>query len=234
MKSRALLAVLALSLFASSAEAQYSDMFDGYQPSREWLSLSLGLGAYQPDVGNSSFEQIFGDEKGPYITGGIDFRVFRLGDFAALIASAHIGSARYSGRACGFAGGVLDCDNRIDETTMLRIFPIPVMVGATVDALAKKWRVPFYFTGRLGLDSVFYGTKSGGQRDAAGTSLGLRWEAEVDLELDFLERRAQRSLDDQWGINHSYLYFKIFGSTAASKLPVGTKLAWAGGLGFVF
>ena len=56
----------------------------------------------------------------------------------------------------------------------------------------------------------------------------------MNLELDFLERRAQRKLDEEWGINHTFLYFRIFGSTAASKLPVGTKFAWAGGLGFVF
>src|SRR5690606_3627455 len=100
-------------LFASSASAQFSDMYDGYQPTREWFALSLGIGAYQPNVGNGSFEQIFGDEKGPYITGGIDFRVLRFGEIAALLASLHMGSARYSGRACDFAGGTVDCENRV-------------------------------------------------------------------------------------------------------------------------
>jgi hypothetical protein len=233
MKRLAPLLFLAVSALTSSARAQYSDEYDGYQPTREWFALSLGAGAYKPNVGNSSFEQIFGDEKGPLLTGGLDFRIFRLGDLAVITAGAHQAWARYSASACNVTDGGLDCDNRVDEKTMLRIFPLSVLGGITVDVLAKKFRVPFYFTGRIGLDTVFYGTKTGGVRDAAGTSLGLRWEAEVALELDFLERRAQRALDDEWGINHSYLFFRLLGSTASTMLPVGTKLAWAAGIGFI-
>jgi hypothetical protein len=234
MKLALPLAFVALSLFAASANAQYSDEYDGYHPSREWFALSLGAGAYTPNVGNDSFRQIFGSEKGPLVTGGVDFRVFRIGDIAVLTAGAHMAWARYSASACAVTTAGLDCDNRVDETSMLRLFPLSVLGGLTVDGLARKYRIPFYFTGRLGLDSVFYGTRTGGERDAAGVSFGLRWEAEVALELDFIDRRSQRSLDDEWGINHTYLFARILGSTAASQLPVGTKFAWAAGLGFVF
>ncbi|NLY94276.1 MAG: hypothetical protein GXY23_09615 [Myxococcales bacterium] len=234
MRLPALLAVVLLSSLASTASAQYSDEYDRYSPTREWLSLSLGVGTYRPNVGSDVFRDVFGKDKGPLLTGGIDFRLFRLGDFAAFTVGAYQSWARYEARACAFDEGVVDCDNRASERTMLRIFPLSVLAGLNIDVLARKFRVPFYFVGRIGLDSVFYGTRTGGERDAAGTSIGLRWEAEVDLELDFLERRAQRTLDDEWGINHTYLLFKIYGSTAQSMLPVGTKIAWVAGLGFVF
>ena len=40
-----------------------------------------------------------------------------------------------------------------------------------------------------------------------------------------------RNLDDEWGINHSYLLFELFGSTADFG---GSSLAWTGGLGLTF
>lgn len=236
MRTLVLSSLIALLWFNTSrAEAQYSDEFDGYFPSNEYFSLGLGLGMYVPNVGNDSFSQIFGKDRGPYLTGDIDFRVLRLKDFGVFTLGAHMGWARYGADACGVdEGGGTDCSNTVDEATVLRIFPLSALAGLTIDILARKWRVPFYFTGRVGLDSVFYSAKTGGVRDAAGVSFGFRWEAELALELDFLDRRAHRSMDDEWGINHSYLFAKIFGSTASTLLPVGTRIAWVAGLGLVF
>lgn len=217
------------------ASAQYSDEFDGYYPSREIFSIGIGAGMYVPNVGNDSFRDVFGKDRGPYLTGDLDFRVLRLKDFGVFTLGAHMGWARYGANACGIddSGGT-DCSNTVDEETVLRIFPLSVLAGLTVDMLARKWRVPFYLTGRVGLDTVFFSAKTGGVRDAAGASFGFRWEAELALELDFLDRRAHRTLDDEWGINHSYLFAKIFGSTASTLLPVGTRIAWVAGLGLVF
>jgi len=227
--------LVALVAAPERAEAQYSDEFDGYYPSREIFSAGIGLGMYVPNVGNDSFREVFGKDRGPYLTGDLDFRILRLKDFGVLTLGVHMGWARYGADACGIdETGAPDCSNTVEEETVLRIFPLSALAGLTFDMLARKWRVPFYVTGRVGLDSVFYSAKTGGIRDAAGASLGLRWEAELALELDFLDRRAQRSLDDEWGINHSYLFAKIFGSTASTLLAVGTKIAWVAGLGLVF
>ena len=46
--------------------------------------------------------------------------------------------------------------------------------------------------------------------------------------------RAARNLDEEWGINHSFLFFELswFHPTDDS-LPIGDN-SWAAGLGFVF
>ena len=65
-------------------------------------------------------------------------------------------------------------------------------------------------------------------------SLGLRWGAQVALELDFINPQRARVLDDEWGINHTMLFVELFGSTAESKLTLGTNLSWLAGLGMTF
>ncbi|MBC7171171.1 MAG: hypothetical protein H5U40_02025 [Polyangiaceae bacterium] len=123
---------------------------------------------------------------------------------------------------------------RTDEQAELRLFPLTAMASLRIDVLARQFRVPFVFTPKLGLDAIFYKSTIGTLTEAKNASLGLRWAVEIAFELDVLERRAARSLDEEWGINHTFLFFQIFGSTAQSNLPVGDSFAWTAGLGFVF
>ena len=102
-----------------------------------------------------------------------------------------------------------------------------------IDALPRHLSIPLVLTGKLGLDTVFYDIKGGGQ-SARGFSIGLRWAAQIALELDFINPRRARALDEEWGINHSTLYLELFGSTADSAMNVGNNFAWAIGLGLTF
>ena len=42
-------------------------------------------------------------------------------------------------------------------------------------------------------------------------------------------------MDEEWGINHSFLFFELFGFEPSGKsLAVGDDLTWTAGLGFMF
>ena len=68
-------------------------------------------------------------------------------------------------------------------------------------------------------------------------AVGPRFAGKVSLELDFLEPRAARQLDEEWGINHSEFFFEAYYSMAgdlmSGQLPV-SGWGWAIGLGFTF
>ena len=73
-----------------------------------------------------------------------------------------------------------------------------------------------------------------GDSVGSGRSIGLRWGVTFALELDFIEPRAARRLDEDWGINHSYLFVELYGSLLGSSIPMRDAFTWSAGLGLTF
>ena len=218
---------------ASAAEAQsvYSDAYNRRSESPENFAFELRIGAYSPDVGNDAFDRVF-DDLGPMVALELDYYPFRIPFVGLVGAGLQMGWARYTGPGCVDA----ECTPPDDESTVnqelkFRIFPITPMAALRVDVLARKLDVPLVFVGKVGLDAIFYTIDNGSEREASGSRFGLRWAAQAALELDFIAPHRARALDDEWGINHSYLFFELYGSTASF---VGTHLAWTAGLALTF
>ena len=58
--------------------------------------------------------------------------------------------------------------------------------------------------------------------------------AQLALDLATFEPGGARALDEEWGINHTYLFGEVFYFTPTSKsLDLGTT-TWLLGLGLVF
>jgi hypothetical protein len=110
-----------------------------------------------------------------------------------------------------------DCDNRSDEREKLTLLPLTIMAILKVDVLARELGIPLVITGKLGLDTIFWRSRRGGDSQGSGRSLGLRWGVMFALELDFIEPRAARRLDEDWGINHSYLFMELYGSLLGTR-----------------
>jgi hypothetical protein len=87
------------------------------------------------------------------------------------------------------------------------------------------------FTPKFGLAYTRFRSKSGGSTDGSGGRIGFQWGIQAALELDIFEPRAARSLDEEWGINHSYLFFELYGVQVNNPIDVGTDLGWVAGLG---
>ena len=221
--------VIAISLFAPSALAQFGEYDIEEEPigSSEWASFELHVGVYQPDR-NDAFGDFFSGDRGPKVGGELDLVPFRIPYVGRVGMGIQPGWARYSGNTLDDAG------QETDESTSLKIYPIPIMGVLQIDTLAREFSIPFVFTGKIGLDLVPW-SADGGIADGSGFAIGLRWGAQVALELDFIEPKKARSLDDEWGINHTYIFFEAYGSTAKdSGFELGDNFAWDMGLGFVF
>ncbi|MFW5921461.1 MAG: MXAN_2562 family outer membrane beta-barrel protein, partial [Polyangiales bacterium] len=191
------------------------------------------LGPYTPKE-PSEFDGFSGD-RGPMLTTEVDFIIWRIPYVGPIAAGARFGWARYKGPAVDASG------MNTGEKTKLNIFPFSALAVLRIDVLARELDVPILLTGKVGLDVIPWKSKTGGSSvDPFGddaVSLGLVWGGQVALELDFLEPRAARRLDEDWGINHSFLFFELFGSTAGAAsgdtLDLSEKLTFAMGLGFV-
>jgi hypothetical protein len=208
---------------------------DAYRPrwrftTPERFALELRGGPYQPNAG-AAFDDFFGSDPGLLWAAELDYFVWSQRGIGHLGIGFGGGWAGYDGRATTESG------TSTGESSTLTLIPLNLMGVYRLDVLDAQFGVPFVFAAKLGMDAIPWRTSTGNTRDASGISLGLRWALQVALRLDFLDRSAARTLDEDWGINHSQLFFEVFGSNAGyggNSLKAGTPAAWTAGLAFIF
>ena len=166
------------------------------------------------------------------IAAELDYHLFRIPYLGPILIGARLGWVEWTGRA-----RAADGNTNVGDTG-LSLVPITALVGWRIDGLARHLHFPLIFTPKFGLDMGYYQTGTSGVTQQDGWSVGLMYGAQIALELDFLDVRAAQHLDEEWGINHTEVFFELFGSTMGSftdrQLPLGSGLAWAAGLGFNF
>lgn len=198
-------------------------------PTPEGFTFELRVGGYQPSFGGR-FSENFGGDIGPFIGAELDIHIWRVPYLGPLAVGLSFGWAEWDG--AGRRAGTSQASGR----TGLSMINFNALAVWRIDGLARHLHVPIVLTGKIGPDFGYWET---GESRTIGTgfSIGLRWAAQIALELDFLEPRAARRLDDEWGINHTEIFFELFGSTMGehtTQLELGTPLAWVVGLGMTF
>ncbi len=240
---------IVLTLAAQDIAHAYEAPFIEYDrvnvESPEWFNLEFRGGPYVPGVGNSSAKDIFGSDKGLLWAIEVDLLFLRIPYVGQLGAGLGFGWSGYKAKALKASGTgstpEMTTDSsgnstfaRSGESTDLTLLPLTSQAILLVDGLSRELQIPLIFIGKLGMDSVFWNTNTGVRDDADGIALGLRWGLQVGLELDFLDRDSARMLDEEYGMNHTRLFFELYGSKAGSQkhsLPVGDT-TFALGLAF--
>ncbi|MBN1652182.1 MAG: hypothetical protein JXA30_00220 [Deltaproteobacteria bacterium] len=195
--------------------------------SPERFALELKIGPYVPEVGSDRFEEIYRDDSGLMLAFQLDVVAFRLKDILYLNAAGGIGYADYTGPARD-----VDTDKTTGEEANFDMIPLSLLGVLRCDALARLLEIPFIFTGKLGYIWFIWDDEKGNADIADGISHGLLWAAQIALDLDFFDRGAARMLDDEWGINHSFIFFEVYGTNTYEGLPLD-ETTWSAGLGFV-
>jgi hypothetical protein len=191
-------ALLAVLVLPKAAEARAPDTFEEMYAkptvieSPQWYALELKLGPYKPAAGGSAFSDTFGKDRGWLLGLELDFVLWANYDAKALLA--------------GDSGG------RSGETTEFTIYPMSALAVLRIDTLARQLNVPLLLTGKIGYDFVRWIAETGSRTDGDGLKKGLRWAAQAGLELDFFDRSSARALDEEFGINHTFLFFEYFES----------------------
>jgi hypothetical protein len=224
------LALAALASSAQGASAQLDD--DLIPPARDFVSperfgFEFHIGPYHPEFGDPVIEDFFKDDSGNLVALELDVIGLRLEDTLYLGGGGGIGWAKFSGKAVDEMG------EATSEETELEIAPLDLIGVLRIDALPRRWSIPFIFTGKLGYRWMYWTFETGGTDEADGWSLGFLWAGQIALDLDTFEPSAARRMDEEWGINHSFLFFEISGFEPNSdSLPIGDT-TWSAGLGFI-
>lgn len=197
--------------------------------SAERYIVELRGGPYFPNVTNPAYEKYFGKDSGPFLGFQLSYIAYRVPEIAYATIGGGFGWASLTGAASSVQG-----DMAVDEETSMVIFPITAIASLRFDVLTRKLHVPFILTGKIGWQWAHWDTNTGTKNDAAGWSLGPVFAAQIALDLDVFDSSAARSLDEEWGINHSFLFFEVADFVTTDKsLEIG-GLNWLLGLGFNF
>jgi hypothetical protein len=194
--------------------------------SPERFAFEARIGPYHPDLG-SSFDTFFSDDDGPLMALELDVIGYRLDDVLYLGGGGGIGWMNFTGKTLDMSGA------ETSEDTSFEVVPLNLVAVLRLDVLPRKLGIPFIFAGKVGYQWAHWSTESGGREDASGWSLGLVYGAQVALDLDTFEPGAARKMDEEWGINHSFLFLELFGFEPGSdSLDIG-DVTWTAGLGFI-
>lgn len=199
--------------------------------SAERFLLQLGGGPYTVFSDKSeSYGRFFTGDHGPNLNAQLDGIVYRmLRTFYATVGGS-VGLLNFSGAAVER----MDPTQTTSEKTTLSIVPLTASAAIHVDVLPRRLGIPIIVGARLGWEWAHWNTDTGARNNASGWSVGPVVSLQLALDLDSFEPGGARALDEEWGINHTYIFGEVFHfAPVAKSLEIGTT-SWLIGLGFIF
>lgn len=197
--------------------------------SPERFVLELRGGPYKVFADSKAYGDFFKDDSGPNLGAQLDGIIYRMPKIFYVCVGGSIGYLNYSGKAVARTTQMPTA-----EETTLALVPVAATATIRMDLLPRRFGIPVILGARVGWQWTHWDTNTGARDDAEGWSLGPVIAGQVALDLDTFEPGGARALDEEWGINHTFLFGEVFHFAPTSKsLPVGGT-HWMVGLGFVF
>jgi hypothetical protein len=241
---RALLALAAVAAVALAAPAQAKE-------SGRWGTFQLRYTSFRPNVDDEfagaaqPWADAFGKGRRPMVRLDVSKTILSRA-FGSFDVGVGVGFFQARGHAL-VAEGPSAGQPSADRTT-LRIIPTSLTLTYRFDVLAERWSIPIapYAKASLERYNWWITRGSGGTAEFAGDSgrgatNGYGFGAGVAFLLDVIDRGLARDMDNDTGINHSYLFAEVsrttvddFGSSRSLDLSSDNGLLYSFGLLFVF
>jgi hypothetical protein len=212
---RVLTVLLALMMctFAARAHARAPDTFEEDYAERvlidspQWFAFEMRFGPYKPAL--RSRRETFDNDSGWLMNLEVDFTLWHIPyDIGQVNLAGVFGWSSYD----AYARLRAMPEERSGEKTEFTIFPLAALAVLRIDALARHTVVPVTFAAKMGYEWVRWKVETGAEGKQAGFNRGFRYALQAALELDFFNQDAARSLDEDFGINHTYLLFEYMDS----------------------
>ena len=234
------------------------DELAGYRTHRTYetpqnFALELRIGPYRPNVDDQfptarPFETAFGDGKRVAIGAELDWQMLRIPYVGTVGPGIAWGYTKMSGDALISANATSGAGQASSESTSLMIMPMYAVGVLRVDVLAREVGIPFVPYGKAGVGYALWsasndlGTsrytdpKSGDTTLGRGHTWGTHLALGGMLLLDPFNASAAAQLDQNTGVNNTYIFFewmmsRLDGFGDDKSMRVGTS-TWVTGLAF--
>ena len=208
--------------------------------SPKWGTFELRLDSYRPDVDSefngarTPYADDFSKKRGwfPKILGSYTL----LDRFVQVDVGVGTGWFRAKGKGRYDSTGAVSPDN-----TTFSIIPATLALTVRLDGFAERWPIPFGLYGRAALERYHWLITDGaGTITKKGATNGWSVAGGVSFLLDFVDPMLAREMDNESGVNHTWVYFEVeknvvddFGSKRSWILS-DERLTLGGGLRMVF
>lgn len=204
--------------------------------SPQHFAFEARFGPYRPDIdsafsGKAPYEQVFGTDHHLFFGFEFDWQALRIPMLGTLGAGFGLGYTSVSATA-----RITGTSQLSSEDTWLKIMPTYLVGVLRVDVLARETPVPLVPYAKLGFGYGLYWTGTDLGTDAKGHAAGTHVALGAMLLLDNFDEDASLQLDNDVGINNTYVFFEWYKSNLdgfgdTSTLRVGTS-SWVLGLAF--
>ncbi len=214
--------------------------------SPRWGSLELGAGMYRPNIDGQAglaspapYGEIFGPHRGWMFRAGVSRALLTWP--GALEVGVRTGFFRANGHALQLNPDGTPSTVPSTDPTTFNVIPTSLTLTYRFDLLAERVGIPLAPYARVALERYNWWITGGtGSTTKIGATNGYSLTGGVALLLDFFDPGAARELDEDTGINHTYLFFDVtksqvkdFGSSRSWDLS-DPSLSYGCGLMFVF
>jgi hypothetical protein len=239
----------AFSLLSSrGAAAQTDDGTGGYMSHRPHQSpqnfaFELRFGPYAPQVDQDfpsatpPYQGTFGTRQRLYFGLELDWQALRIPMFGTLGPGVGWGYTHMSTTAKASHPELVK-SNQVEEDTTLGIMPMYAVAVLRMDLLARETNIPLVAYGKAGVGYGLFWMGNDLEVQARGHSWGTHFALGGMLLLDNFDPHSATQLDEEVGINNSYLYFEWMFANLGSKgdlstMDIGTS-TWNMGLALEF
>jgi hypothetical protein len=246
LRPRFLQCVVVIALVAMAGHALAQD--DDYRyrkpkrlpyESRQRFAFELRFGPYRPNIDQGfaaakPYETVFGDDRRVFAGIEFDWQVLRIPMVGTIGPGFGIGYTHMSADARLQGTGELAA-----EQTSLTLMPTYGVGVLRVDTLSRETAIPLAFYGKAGVGLGYYKMGNDLGTQAKGHTWGMHYAVGAMFLLDALDQHAAQQLDNEMGINNTYVYLEWMMSrldgfgrgSDASVLNIGTD-TWILGLAF--
>jgi hypothetical protein len=225
-------------------QADRSDHFESGRGSPQRAALEIRFGRYKPAVddefsGTGPYARTFGDDARFHFGLELDWQALRIPYFGVL-GPAFGWSYFHASAKAKFTGTNIESA----EDTSLTIMPMHLSAVLRLDELERRTHIPIVPYAKLGLGLGLWSAantagpstvKVNGQ-DVAGkdTTWGVHSALGMMFCLNILDERSAARLDEETGVNHSYLFAEwmragLSGLGSRPQMNIGTN-TWVVGL----
>jgi hypothetical protein len=218
------------------------------------LAVEVRFGPYSPKI-NPGFTEFFGKKQRYQFGVEIDWQIGRIPHLGTLALGGSLSYTQMSGaNQLPASEAALAPPGPIGQETSLKILPMYAVGVLRIDAAARELHIPLVPYGKLGLGYALWWCNNGiatcrGYNPAddgdpnpnavdqenkigRGTSVGTQAALGIMFLLDALEPSAGLALDNETGINNSYLFLEwSMSNFAGAQMNVGSN-TWVAGLAF--
>jgi hypothetical protein len=244
LRASVLTALACVALWSRTAAAEMEQAEQSWREPRVYEStqrfaFELRFGPYRPDidsafVGAKPYEKVFGTDR--RLAFGLEFdwqamRIPYVGTFGPGIGWSYThmsAQARKSGTTELSA-----------EETNLAIMPMYGVGVLRIDEFARRTGIPIVGYGKAGIGYSIWWTGDEIDTYRRGHTWGTQFALGGMFLLDILDNHSSIELDNEWGVNNTYLFFEWMvanlddfkGARDPSVMRIGTN-TWMLGLAF--